>query len=264
MTELLRICDPAECDERGVPLDWERCRACGGKGLNMSQHAASDCAKCGGHGSLKAAALAALKAHVWKRGGQHPEDPVTRCEGCGHPMSDGTWVNPPAAGLDRGPLLDDEGIRGLLTQPYSEHGFHGWAERRGAVHWSRCDEQCDHGSMGRIRDTQRGENGGQWLERAFNPEPRAHGGVVAGVRQGYEVEASWRSVDVRVGMVARRAGLTTMNPLIVRPFDLRPKNVAVLCLRCWADDAPRCLGCGKTQAECSPTCGARMAGGWER
>jgi hypothetical protein len=50
---ILRIYDPIECDEQGVPLDWERCRACGGE-LRIR----AVCSVCAGAGSLKAAALA--------------------------------------------------------------------------------------------------------------------------------------------------------------------------------------------------------------
>jgi hypothetical protein len=65
----LRIYDPAECSDDGKPLDWDRCRNCGGEGRKGLWRAGSivrvedgvasaTCAVCGGHGSLKAAALA--------------------------------------------------------------------------------------------------------------------------------------------------------------------------------------------------------------
>lgn len=51
------------------------------------------------------------------------------------------------------------------------------------------------------------------------------------------IEASWRPVDIRVGMVAKRTFGDRFEPgelLQVRPFDLTRENVSVLCLRCWA------------------------------
>lgn len=60
---VLRVYDPSECDEHGVPLDWEHCRRCGGDGGLTAYAADGGCPRCGGHGSLKAAAL----AHCAKR-----------------------------------------------------------------------------------------------------------------------------------------------------------------------------------------------------
>lgn len=57
----------------------------------------------------------------------------------------------------------------------------------------------------------------------------------------WAVEASWRSVEVRRGMVGRRGlgdRFDPMNVFHVRPWDLRPENLAVLCLRCWAERVP--------------------------
>lgn len=72
----LRIYDPGECDSAGVPLAWERCRTC--KGTGIVDEGAGDvnppgapeviegpCVACGGHGSLRAAALAAI-FFAWK------------------------------------------------------------------------------------------------------------------------------------------------------------------------------------------------------
>lgn len=52
----------ALCDEHGVPLDWERCRVCRGSQVIHTDKpgltSPRPCPRCGGHGSLHAAALA--------------------------------------------------------------------------------------------------------------------------------------------------------------------------------------------------------------
>lgn len=66
MTELLRIYDPWEVGPDGRPLDWECCRACEGGGRTgapgVDWIGRPTCVCCGGHGSLKAAALAECAA----------------------------------------------------------------------------------------------------------------------------------------------------------------------------------------------------------
>lgn len=74
------------------------------------------------------------------------------------------------------------------------------------VHWSPCDEGCNHGGPGRemLRDC-------DWWSPTDDVGPPQPGKVI--------VEASWRSVDVRT---------------LGWPMDLRPEKLSVLCLRCFA------------------------------
>jgi hypothetical protein len=192
-----RIYDPAECGSSGVPLDWERCRRCGGSGtstLALSKRNADvgPCPICAGHGSLKAAALA-KKGENARCG-----IPVmTRCEDCGHPMSEGTWEGEYGDEIARTEVLDgDESLRRHL-------------ERNGTIHFSPCDEACRHRGPGRRPATD-----ATWIayDDLASPQPDGHGW-----RSG--VQASWRPVDVRC---------------LGWPHDLRPERLAVLCLRCWA------------------------------
>ena len=210
MNSILRIYDPPECDERGVPLDWERCRLCEGTGagrMRVEQHEPGRyrsvrspddtdvCGRCDGHGSLKAAALAGLKTSVRAWDGVHS---TFRCEGCGHPMSEGTWQGM-YPGWSRDVILRQAEYE--LRQG-REPTFAGGDP----VYFSRCDERCKHGGPGRVYV---GLDRIDW--RPWGPgEP-----LVAGPTH----EASWRQVDVRT---------------LGWPHDLRPEKLAVLCLRCWA------------------------------
>lgn len=212
---VLDVIDPSGCDAHGVPLDWARCRTCNvdsdGTPIYPDGVGAPDCPTCGGNGSLKSAALAHLRANAWRRGGPHPNDPVVRCEGCGHPMSDGTW----------------EGTWVTASWEYGDNN--GWAfahlryERHEppaeildvpvCTHWSRCDERCRHGGpFGVVHHA-----GGPIHTSPSDEEVEAARLVIAAAGA---VQASWRAVDVRtLGWAA----------------DLRPHKLAVLCLRCWAE-----------------------------
>lgn len=197
---VLRYYKMAECDERGYPLDWEQCRTCDGKGylddlVPGVRH--GTCATCDGHGSLKAAALFWLLA---ERGGVHTPNPSkgARCEDCGHPMSEGTWEEVTQAEFDRLHPDGDQANVWLSTQncPFAY-----------GIHYSSCDEGCDHGGAGRRFNTVYGS--GWVLMNDLDPR-----------HPDCSDQASWRSVDVR---------------LLDWPHDLRPESLAVLCLRCWAD-----------------------------
>lgn len=259
--------EPSECDEHGIPLDWERCRTCAGMGAltrsatytdtytsimrddaaqvgdvpaspEVAREAAARCKVCGGHGSLKAAALAELLRPIprtvaadaqfdlphpktgtivrWSiekmavRGSRlaltlrHGADRWTikpddlparepRCEGCGHPMSDGASA------------FQEEALISLTRgdEPLGED-------------WSPCGEGCRHGVPVRVRPAAMAGVGG-WNHHRV-------GDWGADIATRYEqpmaVEASWRGVDVRT---------------IEGPHDLRVEKLAVLCLRCWAE-----------------------------
>lgn len=224
--DILRVYDPAECDAAGVPLDWERCRACEGTGkpVYTSSHGrVGVCQRCDGHGSLKAAAL-------WEYGGygptkvmqiRLPDDHVFRCEGCGHPMSEGTWkadssdLPSSVASLSTPQAVLRAALRELREGVEPWKAWVKTFERRGAslppVHYSPCDEGCSHGGPGRVFDG----DGDVWP--VLNVSPTLNTTCV-GVP--LRREASWRSVDVRT---------------FGWPHDLRPEKLAVLCIRCYAE-----------------------------
>ena len=122
-SDVLRVYDPVECDEYGVPLDWEQCRTCEGRGHHFPESVTA-CGACDGHGSLKAAALAravfpqvnevlrrvydeqgpieerlerlgpaGTVEHIGRTAREVREKHVPRCEGCDHPMSEGRPVD---------------------------------------------------------------------------------------------------------------------------------------------------------------------------
>lgn len=233
MLSVLRVYDPADCDATGVPLDWERCRTCNvdsdGTPIYPDGEGGAGCPTCGGHGSLKAAALAERWRDLKRPTPDFPLPPV-RCEGCGHPMSDGTWVN-----RDGREQSGDNPVhaaqKGVERRALIALRAGGEPDDR-VMFWSPCDGGCRHQAPCRAMTTE------GWRPFDINYEAA----VAVDTLGAGNVEASWRAVDVRVGMLAKRAGLdvTTAGPLVVRPFDLRPENVAVLCLRCWAERIPAC------------------------
>lgn len=226
----LRVYTPAECDVRGVPLDWERCRTCEGTSVVVRNRGGIgkpekwQCPTCDGHGSLKAAALAALSLDgPLARNANHPlvnhgDARRVRCEDCGHPMSEGTWEGPrgeaPPEYIWR--LFTDEVRSGRW--PEAE-----WIERRIAVvHYSRCDEGCRHGGPGRYKEPPRSGEVRIW--KSWQANDLAGPGRITDEALGNTVEASWRPVDVRC---------------LSWPHDLRPEQLAVLCLRCYAPRSAR-------------------------
>jgi Zn finger protein HypA/HybF involved in hydrogenase expression len=210
---VLRVYDPWECTSDGVPLNWDCCRCCNRVGVVYASPEAirrthvpegapiesCSCPMCGSHGSLKAEALAKLIIERIRRGdaGEN-NDPLTpRCEDCGHPMNEGTWEPHPPQ--DRSGKTHPDANR-EITMALAEF----W-ERRGVVHFSPCDEDCNHDGPGR-----KPFDGG-WIgcnEMMNN----------VGITKGFQ--ASRRPVDVRC---------------LGWPHDLRPERLAVLCLRCWAE-----------------------------
>lgn len=222
---ILRIYDPDECDPHGIPLDWKHCRACMGTGDELEgtigdvplvgdqrvglkpglRRTGRACATCGGHGSLKDAALFGTLA---ARCGVHTPEPTkgVRCEGCGHPMSEGTWEGATGGAVE---MIEQAALTMLMrgTEPSNDG-------TSGPVHHSACDEGCRH--SGPVRVTF--ESG--------NQEKMALAAATIGEMVGnvptnvVAYEASWRQVDVRtLGWV----------------MDLRPEKLAVLCLRCAAE-----------------------------
>lgn len=202
---LLRLYSRAEWE--ALPCDpWERCPTCGGGGSLFAhrpfQTTATGCPDCKGHGSARALAFDVL----WKvgRGDRNPASAHRwRCEDCGHPMSEGTWE-----GLPKG---DEDEMIGYVLARWSESEWgdqtEAWIADQypGVVHYSPCDEGCRHG--GPVRKLNAYGRGGGATYDALPP----------GNREGFE--ASWRQVD------ARRLSWD---------HDLRPGQLAVLCLRCLA------------------------------
>lgn len=246
---VLRVYEPEECGEDGRPLDWEKCRSCGGTGLTPSHldlPREGECWGCGGHGSLKAAALdkagyssavEAIAPYVmtiqdwragvtWVRAGgkvhEYGSLPI-RCKDCRHPMSEGTWeeTQPDDIWL-RGEDFAMDWITRMLALGHEPD------EGSGRVHYSRCDadyqgvdgpEGCRHGGPGRViwPESHREDDDGH--DRPVTPVEN-----LDGIHNPVAMkEASWRQVDVRT---------------LGFPNDLRPENLAVLCLRCWVARKP--------------------------
>jgi hypothetical protein len=227
MGDVLRVYDPAECDERGVPLDWERCRepeCVVGVKMEWRTHdhvpQGPPCPTCAGRGSLKAAVL----AHFMKQ--QRPDetcegDPdegtctcdTLRCEDCRHPMGEGTWEGD---GVD--PSTPD-------SLPVTLEECLVYERQLLVVHYSPCDAGCRHGGPMRVYEA----SVEGWID-----QPRAD--VPVATYSNHErVEASWRHVDVRTGVPAPPDHPHPM--IFTRPWDLRPKNLALLCKRCYAERA---------------------------
>lgn len=223
---LLRVYDPPECDSAGVPLDWKCCRTCGGSGrwcecdrgertpLNCWSCSNDQCPTCGGHGSLKAAALYELVEAGGRGGTWSPTEQrlIVRCEDCGHPTSEGTWDGHGLAD-DSGKAAASESAERYLRE-YDGIPSH----PMGLDFYSPCDEGCRHSGPGRWSPN--GPIGGAWRERPY-PDMMVD---VKAMRPTDYLEASWRLVDVRT---------------LGWPHDLSPEKLAVLCLRCWVARAAR-------------------------
>jgi hypothetical protein len=259
----LRVYDPAECAVDGVPFGWERCPTCEdgfliGKGTFEGVRGPR-CGRCAGRGSLKAAALAALLLH-------DPDCPATntgggvcvchqtqwaaedrsnrtvtvegRCEGCSHPMSDGTYNYTLRYENDVGMTVENalallDAYHGQAVQydrrntdPYimlAEGKTPDWIGQ----HWSACDEGCRHQATAVRWRTDHGPlpgDGPSWWPQDgpgdMAIDGREVGEYLSDRPRIAPVEAAWRPVDIR------RLGW---------PHDLRPEKLALLCLRCWAE-----------------------------
>lgn len=272
---ILRIYDPIDCDEAGVPLDWERCREC--DGLRTVDHVEptgdwiTQCGRCAGHGSLKAAALAEMTTRYPRTGdtilldGRVWSVAMTRCK----------------------PLTTSAG--GLSVEGRYDRGWAtlriGTEEREVAVpdlpaQPARC-EDCGHpmseGTWEGCGDGIRGEDlptlGVGFLRTALMDLRRGDEPLVApvhyspcgeGCRHG--LPARWAELDELVPGASRDIAeeawddvpgstdptgrdevrdLLSAGPIEASwrqvdvrtlgwPHDLRPEKLAVLCLRCWA------------------------------
>jgi hypothetical protein len=242
---ILRIYDPVECDERGVPLDWDRCRTCGDKGYTVDMRVPrvgprtalpEGCDTCGGYGSLKAAALAErvklqADAEFSRRIEPFKSESLPADQGAAlEQIERHAFRIEEVAALAREHVV----VRcEACGHPMSEGTWEAtpagdWTDddRRFAPdeslplagilrHFSSCDQGCRHG--GPIRCDSASELTTQWDTLL----PDVDGDVVRAIVAGgsVKVESSWRSVDVRT---------------LGWPHDLRPYKLAVLCLRCYA------------------------------
>jgi len=211
---------------------WENCSTCDGSGRTIGSvpgvpfavcQVYENCPACDRHGSLRAAALA---GRIASRMTQHADEfarhwkdgnILVHCEDCQHPQSEGTWEPAKTWTLQE---TTDTKLRVAATylRAGKEPGDgESWPMSQQPVHYSRCDEKCNHGGPGRV----------QPADRAGLPEDVACGWNIHRAEdwpddnysQPMTVEASWRSVDVR---------------RLSWPHDLRRSQLAVLCLRCRA------------------------------
>jgi hypothetical protein len=211
---VLRVYSPDECDSDMNPLDWERCRECGGAGSFPEEDAGGNqwretCTRCAGRGSLKAGALVAAVSGGWTDAMTDAEKVMVRCEGCQHLRSEGAWEGRPGTTYD-------EAIRKAEARLFAGREPDDWHDGQGPgpVHYSACDEGCRHGGPGRFKMSEHPDH--EWLPA--DEIVATERGILL-VRNGQPVEASWRQVDVR---------------RLAYPNMLRPEDLAVLCLRCWA------------------------------
>lgn len=200
--DILRWYEPDECDDNGVPWNWEHCQKCDGRGFAGEDD--QRCGYCEGYGSLRSSLLDVL-AH--DRSFRYFADPF-RCQACGHPMSEGTWEGPAFTSLAEVQRQELDHAWRCLLEDIEPTGTIGRAD-----YFSPCDDRCRHAGPGRWRSTITG----QWLERA-DDSVSVHR-VEMMLKEADPVEASWRPVDVRT---------------LGWPHDLRPERLAILCLRCWA------------------------------
>lgn len=186
---------------------WEVCPRCKGTGegprLTLPDYEIPYpiCPICEGHGSARKLALDLLEEGHKHNLCECPMDipHVLRCADCWHPMSEGTWEGDHPR-TDLMPGLAMSFLReGKEPDEFREVGPI-------SVHYSPCDEGCRHGGPARILD-----GGSSYLTTE---------GDCGEVAREDPVEASWRQVDIR---------------RLSWGHDLRPEQLAVLCLRCFAD-----------------------------
>lgn len=238
---ILRVYDPSECDEQGVPLDWERCRGLdeldGGMGSLHETLRQNDltCPACDGHESLREATRFALAKRVaapghaacggtgrlvtpWPQadgsgdvGDQcHCIRLELRCESCSHPMSEGTWEG----GGPPNPTHMEHTVPLMLGVDREPEFLNEDGSTFRPVHYSPCDEGCRH--LGPRRATYRTGQAPSTFSASTVPTAE----MIVNAGPSAQIEASWRQVDIRC---------------LGWPHDLRPEKLAVLCLRCFAE-----------------------------
>lgn len=206
---LLRIYDPWELDQDGIPLDFGQCRTCQGTGEQEMQDArpwAAPCGRCVGHGSLKAAALFGRLEVAWGHGPVRVGSPaaakmladVGRCEGCNHPMGEGTWV-----GESHFNTIDRPESWAIAHLRAGDEPPRRICDLEVRTHFSPCDEDCHHSGPGRA------PRFGEMAE---------YNALITNVGTTPGFEASWRHVDVRT---------------LGHPHDLRLERLGLLCPRCY-------------------------------
>lgn len=253
----LRVYAPAECDAAGVPLDWERCRACEGSGLvgvikagqvarvslvSGGMVVEPTCPTCDGHGSLKVAALhgvvtSARYRNPWWEEFSPGSAPLYPAD----PVAAGDQIGAHASAIER---AAEEMCRFLAEVPRCEDCHHpasdgtwvGLLPREEAI--VGClqdgldptevlrpeDPEATHWSPCDQHCTHGGpvrhrDDGEEWT----TTEGLARGGSAI-LAKHVQTQASWRHVDLRT---------------LSWPHDLRPESLAVLCTRCFAVRARR-------------------------
>ncbi len=142
---------------------------------------------------------------------------VHRCEGCWHPMAEGSWEGPAAELLDGAHHEPDRIIAEVLAARARWLSGGDLGVTYNLTHYSPCDDRCRHAGRGRW-------GGPPQLWAYADLGANAEGEVAYSVLDdridhGHPVEAAWRPVDIR--------------PLDWA-HDLRPQSLRLLCLHCWA------------------------------
>mgnify|MGYP006876039257 CR=1 FL=1 len=148
-------------------------------------------------GDAKLAAIHTRMEAIVRTSDLMDAEPV-RCEGCGHPESEGRWVGPNAnvVGLEVG-KVPPHALHAMFARFVREDHLPR-ADRYDVDFWSGCDAGCRHlPDPGTVVKPQPVEEGG--------PRP---------------VEATWR--QPRLVLVNGHA------------HDLRPENLRIMCARCVA------------------------------
>lgn len=251
-----KIYEPHECDERGVPLGWDQCIVClphkPGRVEDKSAQRPGqptadvfmlkDCPTCQGHGSIKAAVLAecryfqiqpALLGSDTDTARSIARTEPARCKGCGHPMSEGLPRGGWEGGWEGASAWDEDQAEDYAARVMAmvARGGSTWDVHKSPIPWSPCDRGCHH-QPSRLRwwipDS-------GWKHGDLDLGDETLGAYIQRVANRDRIQASWRNVDLRVGANARANGYDFIlgERLVIRPFDLRPVNVAIMCQRCW-------------------------------
>jgi hypothetical protein len=208
MSSVLDVVARSECGPDGYPLDWEWCRMCEG-GTKPFNLLAGRCPMCGGHGSLRAAALSLFSLGITYSPDWVVGMPEWRCGKCNHPMSEGTWEIHERWRDQANGYSNDEVIK-YIEEAFAEGRSIKYVEStyKDAVHLSKCDGKCTH-SAEHVRSHPEG---------SFKAFRETDTSMFGAIESGWIVESSWRQVDIHF-----KNGWQ---------HDLRPENLTLLCLRC--------------------------------